>query len=285
MRAPRAERIAMPESLRAAAEEFAAGVRAPVEPRDAATVVLLRDGTHHNGRDGPEVYLLRRHDRMAFAAGMAVFPGGGVDDRDRQAAFTGGSWVGPSEASWADQLGCDAATARGLVCAAVRETFEESGVLLAGPDGGSVVADTTGDDWEADRLALVAKQVSLAAMLTRRGLVLRTDLMRAWAHWITPDFEPRRYDTRFFVAVLPAGQRTRDVSTESDAVTWVSPGDALASAAAGELAMMPPTIRTCAELAGLERASDVLRVARRRHITPVEPRLVLDGDRVWLETP
>lgn len=271
------ERAPLPESLRLAAEEYARGHRAEAAPRDAATVVLLRD-------PGPQVYLLRRHHRMAFAAGMVVFPGGGVDDRDRTASFAAGGWAGPSVEKWARRLGCDTATARGLVCAAVRETYEESGVLLAGPDAATVVADTTGADWEADRVALVAKQTSLAEMLARRRLVLRADLVAAWAHWITPVFEPRRYDTRFFVAVLPVGQRTRDVSTESDAVTWIAAADAVEAAAAGELGMLPPTARTCAEVAALHRAGDALAAAELRAITPIEPRLVVEGDRMWLET-
>ncbi len=259
--------------------EFAAGTRPPVAPRDAATVVLLRDGA-----SGPEIYLMRRHPQMAFAPGMAVFPGGGVDERDRDAAFAADAWAGPGDTEWADRLGCDVATARGLVCAAVRETFEESGVLLAGPNDDSVVADTTGAGWEADREALVAKQVSLAEVLTRRRLVLRTDLLGAWAHWITPDFEPRRYDTRFFVAVLPAGQHTRDVSTESDAVTWTRPAAALSAVEAGDLAMLAPSWRTCTELVGLLHAGAVLRAAEGRRIAPIEPRLVLADGQVWLET-
>ena len=157
-------------------------------------------------------------------------------------------------------------------------------MLLAGPDAATVVADTTGADWEADREALVAKQTSLAEMLARRRLVLRTDLVAAWAHWITPAFEPRRYDTRFFVAVLPSGQRTRDVSTESNTVTWRAAADAVEAAESGELGMLPPTIRTCAEIAVLDRAGDALAAAELRAITPIEPRLVVDGDQVWLET-
>ncbi len=112
--------------------------------------------------------------------------------------------------------------AAGLVCAAVRETFEESGVLLAGPSPTEVVADTTGDDWEADRRALEAKELSFTSFLERRGLVLRSDLLGAWAAWCTPEFEPRRFRTWFFVAALPPGQRTRDVSSESSSVTWMS---------------------------------------------------------------
>ena len=277
----RPERVRLPESLRGAAAELAAGTRVPAEPRDAATVVLLRDGSTPGG---PEVYLLRRHGRMAFAAGMAVFPGGGVDDRDRDAVSADGAWAGPTARQWATRLGCGVAMARGLVCAAVRETFEEAGVLLAGPDAGTVVADTTGDDWESDREALVAKAVSLADVLARRRLVLRTDLMRAWTHWITPEVEPRRYDTRFFVAALPVGQRTRDVSTESDAVAWMRPADAVAAARAGELGMMPPTVGACADMARFARAADALAAAASRTITPIAPQVVVDDDGVWLET-
>jgi len=267
----------VPAVVRAHAQALAAGTAPPpATPRDAATVVLLRDGA-----DGVEVYLLRRHGRMAFAAGQAVFPGGGVDERDGETAV---GWAGPEPAVWAERFRCDEATARGLVCAAVRETFEESGVLLAGPDAATVVADTSSPDWEADRVALETNQVSLAQVLSRRGLVLRSDLLGAWAHWITPAFEPRRYDTRFFVAVLPDGQHTRDVSGESDAVAWMRPGDAVAAAREGRLGMMPPTVRTCSDVADLVRAADVLPAAGRRRFATVEPRAVVVDGQVWLET-
>src|SRR4029077_16184303 len=103
----------------------------------------------------------------------------------------------------------------------VRETFEESGVLLAGPSDTEVVADTTGEDWEADRLAMEAKELSFTSFLERRGLVLRTDLLGVWSPWCCAGVEPRRFRTWFFVAALPPGQRTRDVSTESSSVTWL----------------------------------------------------------------
>ena len=114
--------------------------------------------------------------------------------------------------------------------------------------------------------------------------MLRSDLLGAWAHWITPDFEPRRYDTRFFVAVLPEGQQTRDVSGESDAVAWMRPRAALDAVRDGQLDMMPPTVRTCAEVAELARAADVLPAAAARSFATVEPRLVVEGDQFWLET-
>ena len=113
----------------------------------------------------------------------------------------------------------------------------------------SVVADTTSDDWEADRHALLDRSVSLAELLGRRSLVLRADLLRPWSRWITPVVEPRRFDTRFFAAALPAGQRTRDVGGEASEVAWVTPAKALQDWERGEIRLFPPTAVTLSELA------------------------------------
>ena len=255
---------------------FARDGRIPVESRPASTVILLRDTAA-----GPEVYLLRRQRSMAFAAGMTVFPGGRVDPTD---ATIADSWSGPSPAWFAAQLGCSAETAVAYVAAAVRETFEESGVLLAGPSSESVVGDTTGDDWEADRIALEAREIGFADFLHRRGLVLRADLLGPWAHWITPEFEPKRYDTCFFVAALPAGQVTRDVTTESDQVAWMRPADAVAAVEAGELLMLPPTYVCCRELTPYADVAASLAAAGDREIRAVLPTVRVDGDDAYLET-
>jgi len=265
----------VPASLVERAHAFMdAGEAAEVAvPRHAATVVLLRDATA-----GPEVYLLRRAGTMAFAAGMHVFPGGSVDLRDGETAT---AWSGPPAAQWAAWLGCDEPLARALVCAAVRETFEESGVLLAGPHAEDVVVDTTGDDLERDRLGLLDRTVSMAGMLSRRGLVLRSDLLRPWAHWITPEFEPKRFDTRFFVAAVPTGQRPRDVSGEADDTVWLPVAGAVAEHDAGRLAMLPPTIVALREISAFGSVAEVL--AAPRVVRPVLPRLARDGDRLWLQ--
>ena len=181
---------------------------------------------------------------MEFAGGMCVFPGGGVDPRDFDAEV---AWAGPAPGEWAARLGVDEDIARALVCAAVRETFEESGVLLAGPSADEVVADTTGEEWEADRVALESRELSMTEFLNRRGLVLRTDLLGTWDGWLTPVFEPKRYRTWFFVALLPEGQLTRDVSTESSEVPG-SPPARPPGADAGEVLMLPPTYLTCLEI-------------------------------------
>lgn len=247
----------LPPGLVELAREYAEGRLVPAEPRNASTVVLLRDGDGLPG--GLEVYFLRRQATMEFAAGMNVFPGGGVDPRDHELAPA--LWAGPTPAEWAARLDCTEEEAVALLCAAVRETFEESGVLLAGtPD--AVVGDTTGEDWEADRVALEHRELSLTDFLTRRGLVLRTDLLVALAGWLTPLFEKRRYRTWFFVAALPAGQVTRDVSTESDRVEWSSIRGALTAFETGRLLMLPPTAFTCAELYDATTPAEALEIAR-----------------------
>lgn len=167
-----------PDRIRA----LAAGTLTPVTPRRAATVMLLKDTA-----DTPVVHMLRRRASMAFAGGAYAYPGGGVDPRDDDHQIR---WAGPTRAWWASRLGVDETDAQAIICAAVRETYEEAGVLLAGPGSDTVVGDTTGDDWEADRAAVAARELSFAEFLERRGLVLRSDLLGAWARWITPSSSP-----------------------------------------------------------------------------------------------
>lgn len=274
---PGLSRLPLPQALVDQARAYVSGEATPAEPRNAATVVLLRDGA-----SGPEVYLLRRQTTMAFAAGMCVFPGGGVDPRDFSEDV---AWAGPSVADWAATLGCDSELARALVCAAVRETFEESGVLLAGPSADTVVEDTTGDDWEADRVALESRVLSMTDFLVRRGLVLRTDLLGAWAGWLTPVFEPKRYRTWFFVAAMPGAQATRDVSSESSSVTWLPALDAVAAVESAEIFMLPPTYLTCLEIGQHGSASSALSAATSRTVEMFTPEVISSGEDFVLSTP
>jgi 8-oxo-dGTP pyrophosphatase MutT (NUDIX family) len=315
-----------PERVRA----LARGELSPVPTRRAATVLLLRDA---ESGGPPAVHMLRRRTTMAFAGGMYAFPGGGVDPRDERPVRL----AGPPLAEWAALLGLEPAAAQAVVCAAVRETFEESGVLLAGPaqagtpggaeagyradgthvsgapggagapgvsggsggaeagyraDGthvsgasgrtdtvdtaGGVVADTTGAGWEADRAALVRHELAFADFLDRRGLALRSDLLRPCARWVTPEFEERRYDTWFFLAALPAGQRTRDVSGEADRTVWLPAAQAVAGYDRGELAMLPPTITMLRDLLPYGSAAAALAGAAGRDLDPVMATASLD---------
>ena len=271
------QRIPLPPELVEQAAAYADGSRSAVEPRDAATVVLLRPSD-----EGPAIYLLRRQTSMAFAGGMCVFPGGGVDPRDFDATV---AWAGPSPTDWAARLGVDEAEARALVCAAVRETFEESGVLLAGTSAGDVVADTTGADWEADRVALESRELAMSDFCSRRGLVLRSDLLGVWAGWLTPVFEPRRYRTWFFVASLPEGQRTRDVSSESSSVTWMPALEAVQAVDDGDLMMMPPTYLTCLEVGQHADPAEVLAASAGRSVDMFTPEVTGDEGDATLSMP
>jgi 8-oxo-dGTP pyrophosphatase MutT (NUDIX family) len=267
--------VKVPAHMAEAARGVIEGHVQPAVPRDAATVMLLRPAS-----GGFEVYMLRRKPSMAFAPGAYVFPGGSVDLRDADEEV---AWAGPDARSWGEIFDAPPELARALVCAAVRETFEESGVLLAGPSADSVVADTTGDDWEADRHALLDRSVSLAELLARRNLILRSDLLRPWSRWITPAPEPRRFDTRFFAAALPAGQRTRDVGGEAAAVEWISPPAALDAGRAGRIQLWLPTAMTLAELAEFADAGAVL--AAHRDVQPLLPELFVAEGATWLKVP
>ena len=254
----------LPPAMVRRAREFR-GTPAPA--RAAATVVLLRpqDTTF-------EVYVLKRATTMVFG-GVYAFPGGGVDPSDRPETV---------RTDWPQRLGIPDDRARAVVGAAARELFEEAGVLLAGPcteparpgDGGdAIVGAVDTAEWEADRAAVQARALTMTELLARRGLRLRDDLLFAWARWITPEFEPKRFDTWFFVALLPQAQAARDVSGEADHATWVSP------AAAEELAMLPPTRSMLNDLAAYERIAEVVAASGRRDAaTPVMPRVELTPD-------
>ncbi len=220
-----------------------------------------------------EVFLMRRHSAMEFVAGVMVFPGGGVDDRDRNADI---AWFGPEPAWWAERFGVEPDLAEALVCAAARETFEESGVLFAGPadDPDGIVGDASvyGDA----RADLANHSLSFGEFLRREKLVLRADLLRPWANWVTPKEErTRRYDTFFFVGALPDGQLADGDNTETDQAFWSTPRAGLDEFAAGRSFLLPPTWTQLDSLNG-RTVAEVLAVDRK--IVAVEPHLAADTD-------
>ncbi|KRE56543.1 hypothetical protein ASG70_04175 [Phycicoccus sp. Soil748] len=242
------------------------------DPRLAATVMFVRDGAA-----GVEVFMLRRVATMAFAPRMMVFPGGGVDPRDAEGQLP---WAGPTPAAWAQLLRVDEARARELVAAAVREVFEECGVLLAGPSADAVVDDLASDHWREQRRRLLDREASLSEVLVEHGLVLRSDLLGYRAHWVTPVFEARRYDTRFFTAAVPAGHRADDGTTEADLATWVRPAELLQAWREGEALMLPPTVVAVEEVAAASSAAEF--IAERPVVETVQPELVDTGSGVVL---
>jgi 8-oxo-dGTP pyrophosphatase MutT (NUDIX family) len=216
--------------------------------------MLLRESTGV----GIEVFVMHRVAGMAFAPSVTVFPGGGVDPGDADPV----PWSGPNHQWWAGALATpDATYAATLVVAAVRELFEETGVLLA---------DRSAP--EADRQAVAEHRMTMAQVLIAQGLTLRSELLRPWANWITPEGMPRRYDTYFFLAALPEGQDARLLTTEAESSRWARPAELLAEHDAGKLAMMPPTL---AMLLDLQRAGSLQwAMSQHRTVVPLTPKVL-----------
>lgn len=226
---------------------------APVA-RPAATVLLCRDGP-----SGVEVYLQRRPRRMGFAGGLWVYPGGRVDDADRDPAIDA-RWSGPSPVAWSERLDVAVDDARGYLVAACRELFEEAGVLLGtgSPSEGEAIAA---------RRALLSGDRSFAKVLADLDVRIDTSLLRYWAWWVTPEAEPRRYGTRFFVARFPGDAVVTPHAEEVVEEIWAAaPIDGL---------MLPPTLHSLRALAAYGSTADVLHAAIDRTVTRVLP--LIDG--------
>ena len=233
----------------------------PAEPKPAATAVLMRDGA-----TAPEILLLRRHRSSGFVPGAYVFPGGRVDAADQHVAWPG--TTEPAPEYWV---------------AAVREVFEETGVLLARDADEQWSTDASSSaELEAWREKLMQGQADLADVLAGRELTLDPDALCYIAHWITPVAEPRRYDTRFFIAALPEGRNAAPDEREMTDMLWLSPRDALARFEEGRLPMVFPTVRTLQLLAPFRTVSEVFNAFRNRVIEPVLPRLVRSGNGVGI---
>lgn len=234
-------------------------VARPAEAKPAATVVLMRDG-----QPGMEVLLLKRHRASGFVPGAYVFPGGRVDDADAVPEL--------------QQHALNLHTADVPLpywFAAIREVFEETGVLLARAAQDKWVPDCSSDaELEQLRLTLMDDQATLLDVVQARACRIDFDGIVYFAHWITPVPEPRRYDTRFFAAALPAARNVRPDPREMTDAVWLTAKDALARFAAGTLPMVFPTVKTLEQLQEFTTVSDALHALRSRDVEPIMPRLV-----------
>jgi 8-oxo-dGTP pyrophosphatase MutT (NUDIX family) len=273
----------------------------PVPARDAATLMLVRDA-HAGGGPVLEVCMLRRHLDSDFVGGAYVFPGGKVDEEDRSPAAEEAS-ASRSDADASAMLGVESGGLAFWV-AALRECFEEAGVLLAyrhhgagahgghgdvGPSAARLV--DLGEDLAtrsrlaALRLALNAGEIGFLAACRQEGLVLATDRVHYFSHWITPEPAPKRYDTRFFVAALPPGQEPIHDDYETVETVWVRPDDALARARAGEFDLIFPTMKNLEAISRFDTSDELLAAAVAvEHVPTVLPRVVSDerGFRILL---
>lgn len=235
----------------------------PVEPRPAATVILLRPA---DPAGGLQVLLLRRTRAAGFVPGAWVFPGGRIDDADRELARSLGT---PREAP---------------ALAALREAFEETGILLVRGDARGKVLTTSADPGlEADRQALLQGESTLQELLRRRSVALDIGATTRIAHWITPEVEPRRYDTHFLAAAVPASTPAHVDQGEIVEARWMDPGQARQEHEAGRLPMVLPTVRTLELLTRFRSPDAVLEYHREREVIPVLPRFVRTAEGIALE--
>lgn len=226
----------------------------PVEPRDAATVILVRDDPSSPGASpGFAVFMVRRHKKSGFMGGAHVFPGGTLDASDRAGgtlARVRGLEATAAGASLGEE---DLDRALGLYVAAIRETFEEAGILLA--EGAESI------DLEATRARLHGGE-DFAALALEHGLTLRADQLVPWSRWVTPLMERRRYDARFFLARAPHEQEAAHDRIEVTEGEWLRPAEALEKWERGAILLPPPTLRTLEELTAFESVDAAVEAAR-----------------------
>lgn len=240
--------------------------RAPVHPAPSASILTVRDGPA-----GLEVLVLSRSRRLDFAGGMLVFPGGRVDPEDavpalRRAARTG-IGVAPGDVAWR--------------LAALRELFEETGLLLArtGPGRpivGEPVRAALARRW---RRPLHRGTLRLSRLVARTGIVLDLAALVPFAHWVTPAMAPKRFDTRFYIAAAPRGQRATSDGIENLAIAWRRPSDILAAWQDGREKLMFPTRLNLMKLARADDVASALALARATPIVTVTPRISATGER------
>ena len=243
-----------------------------VRPADAATIILLREqaGTPF------EIFMMRRHQDQAFMGSAYVFPGGRLEegDLDPELAAYAGGLSGEEARARLQEPELDGSVALGLFFAAVRETFEESGVLLAVRADGSPIdfkdAETSGR-FGRQRVDLYEGRMSLKTLAETENLRFRLDRLTPYARWITPEVEGKRFDTRFLLARMPSGQAPVHDQVEMTASLWTSPAEALAGQAAGRILLVPPTLKTMEELAAHASLDALCAHAASRDILPILP--------------
>ncbi len=258
-------------------------------PRDAATVMLIRDVRDDDGT-AIEVCMLRRNLTSEFVAGVYVFPGGSVDPDDRGPAVEE-LCRGRTDAEASAILGIGSGGLAFWV-AALRECFEEAGVLLAepvGPGHGALLdtsEPTVARRFARHRDALNEGTTNLLEVCRQEGLRLAADAVFYVSHWITPELSPRRYDTRFFITAAPTGQIARHDDGETIATIWVRPAEALARQARGEIELLPPTIANLNSIQGFRSTGEVMAWASRITDVPtVLPVVLVEDGRVLVLRP
>src|SRR3954471_21646698 len=245
-----------------------------VATRPASTILLLRDSADKRAPDDNirgeiEVFMMVRHYEIDFNSGALVFPGGSVDKGDKEIIATSELYAGGE--------GLDETTLRFRI-AAIRETFEESGILLARPKGSQALVDArrAGEIEAAHRADLCDGKITFLKVLTDNGLLLALDELVPYAHWITPEGMPKRFDTWFFLAAAPPEQVGAHDGKESTDSIWLSPREALAGGGSGRFKLPFPTTRNLIRLGKQPAVHAALDDARRHPVVTVMPVMTKD---------
>ena len=251
----------------------------PATPAPASTVILLRDGS-----DAPEVLMLERHARSEFLPDLYVFPGGRVEESDHALSDRVRGLTDRGAAALLTTVDPD--HAMGFVVAAIRETWEESGILLASRRGNDDLIDAEhAADLGKHRLEVQDGDQTFRELIEREDLLLAADRLAVQGHWITPEPVPRRFDTLFFATLTPPGQRAAHDGVESSHHVWTTPEDALEQGSAGKRQIIFPTRCTLETLVGFSDAAQALEASRKRPVVPVTPVMVQQDGETRLSIP
>lgn len=251
----------------------------PAVPVPAATVILVRDGAI-----SPEVLMIERHSRSDFLPDMYVFPGGRVEEEDHALADrTGG--LSPERAAEL-LVTVPAERALSFFVAAIRETFEESGIVLARRRGSEpLLAPAAAADLARHRLDVQDGRTSFRELVSSEDLELAADQLAVHGHWITPEPVPRRFDTVFFAAITPVGQRAAHDGVEATDHLWIRPEDALEQMRGGTRRIIFPTACNLETLTGFASAERVLAASHERPVVVVLPKMIEQGGKRRLVIP
>lgn len=238
----------------------------PTQPRPAAAIILLRNGPANT----IETFMVRRHIRSDFVPDVYVFPGGSVKPADQEAETLPNLCIAPASERTETGLGS------GLRVAAIRELFEEAGVLIAERDGGMLTLSAAESERFTEyRKKLQQNEMTLAEIARQEGLALATQRLTLFAHWITPEPMPKRFDTFFFIAEAPLEQQATHDQLETSAGTWIAPGEALARHKQGDFPLVFATIHQLRDLAQFTSIADAEKQLRHKEIPTIMPRATM----------
>lgn len=255
-------------------------------PKDAATVLLLRETV--GAQPGIEVLMVKRHIKSEFAGDAYVFPGGGVEDTDYEKSTEGicsGLTLEQARAIIKDTPHPDRAL--GFFVAAIRETFEEAGILLAYQGANELLSfdKEKAARFISHRAEMQENHLSFAEMVCNEGLMLAVDQLSYFAHWITPEFSPIRFDTHFFLAPAPLAQEAIHDAVETTAHIWISPHEAIEKSTQGQFSMLPPTVANLRVLAEFSSVDEAISRTRNKEVPTILPKAVFEDGKMRVLMP